>query len=398
MIAPMHGEASDVQISVIDSLDELDRIAEEWDRFVDAALPGRSLFYHAGLLRALAPVHLTGRRSLFVLTARRAGALVGAMPLVLEVKSITRAGVRILSLWASDGSALSLEGDIPVIGDPVPVLRAFRDALLGVYRDRFDVLQLGFVRADSRVLSALRTVFPEALWAHEPLVAHAVRLPTTLDAYRALRSSAQLRKLAQRQRKLASAHQTEHLVLSELSQEDLAEVFGLHTARQGQLTARGRHREFIARDVHRRTALEAVLAYTARIGAARHHLIRADGRLVSFVLTSVYGGTVVTGATAIDEAFAEFGPGTMVFWDVITAAYERGDVGCIEFGPGTTSVKQVFGTHEMTPQRFTWVQPGRRIAAIRWALYSQLVKWRGRWLERGILKNGRVSAVSGVLA
>ncbi|MCU0650411.1 MAG: hypothetical protein MUF00_20665, partial [Gemmatimonadaceae bacterium] len=72
-----------------------------------------------------------------------------------------------------------------------------------------------------------------------------------------------------------------------------------------------------------------------------------------------------------------------VFWDVVETAFARGDVQRIEFGPGTTSVKQVLGTHELTPQRFTWVQPTRRIASIRWRWYRRLVEWRGRWVGRG---------------
>jgi CelD/BcsL family acetyltransferase involved in cellulose biosynthesis len=381
------GAPSDIEVRVVRSLTELDAMQSEWDQFVDAALPGRSLFYHVELLRALAPVHLTGRRSLFVLLARRAGRLVGGLPLVLDRKSITRAGVRVLSLWASDGTALSLEGDVPVLGDPEPIVRAFRRALQGELRSAFDVLQLGYVRADSRALPALRSAFGDAVWSDEPLVAHTVQLPATLEAYRATRSGAQLRKLAQRRRKLATAHEVTLQVVDSLAGSDLEAVLQLHTRRQEQLSARGRHREFIARDAERRVALLAMLAGIARLGAARHHLLRADGRVVAFVLTTVYGGTVITGATAIDDAFAEYGPGTMVFWDVVETAFARGDVQRIEFGPGTTSVKQVLGTHEYTPQRVLWVPQGRLGSRLRWVVYQLLVEWRVRWVRAKSLQH-----------
>ena len=372
------GPDDGVEVSLVESLDELAEPTGAWDALLDAALPGRGLFLRLAMLRATQGVHASGTRSPFILLARRAGALVGALPLVLDRKPTTRAGLRLLSLWGDDGSALGFEEDLPLLGDPASLLRAFRAALLGPLRDRFDVMRLGYLRADSRCLTALRDVFFDGEWSEEPLTAHTLDLSTSFEAYRATRSGSALRKLSQRRRKLHAAHEVTCRVLSSLDDGDLEAVLQLHTARQAELSARGRHREFIARDHERRATLIAILRAAEQLGAARHFLLHADGVLVSFLLTFVRDGSMHTGPTAINESFAEYGPGTLIFWEAVQDAFARGDVSRIEFGPGTTTVKQLLGTDSLQPARLLWVKPGAWVSRLRWATYRQLVAIRGR--------------------
>jgi CelD/BcsL family acetyltransferase involved in cellulose biosynthesis len=155
-------------------------------------------------------------------------------------------------------------------------------------------------------------------------------------------------------------------------------VLRLHTARQEQLTARGRSRELIAQKAEHRAAIIAVLRYAAAHDSARHHLLYADGRLAAFVLTLVVGDTVLTWPTAIDEEFASYGPGTLVFWEAVCSEFARGGVRRMDFGPGTTTVKEFVSTHSLAPIRMKWDPTDSLLSTFRVRGYSALVRLRAR--------------------
>ena len=365
-------------MQLVESLDQLAEIRDEWHTLLSQTLPGRDLFYRVDMLRAMAPVHAAGRRSPFVLLAREAGVLVGAMPLVLDRKPLSRAGVRVLSLWGGDGSALSVEGGLPVRGDPEHVVMAMHDALVGELRSRFDLLEFGYLRGDCVALPALRRIFATAEWAEEPLTSHHLQFTATFAEYRATRSGSRVRELGRLKRKLEAAHAVQWHIASALTEAQLADVLQLHTARQTQLTARGRHREFVARTTAHRTAIAAVLQHVAQQGIARHHLLYADGTLIAFLLTLEVGDTVLAWLTAIDDACTPFGPGGLIFWEAVCSEFARGGVQRMEFGPGHTFVKETVCTHVLHPMHMRWLPPNGGLSALRVHAYRTLVQLRAR--------------------
>jgi hypothetical protein len=195
-----------IEVQLVESLDELASVRDAWHKLLARALPGRDFFYRLEMLQALLPVHAAGRRSPFLLLAYEAGELVGALPLVLDRKPLSRMCVRVLNLWGDDGSALSVEGDIPLLGDAHRIMSAFRAALLGPLRPRFDVLVLGYLRGDAIALPALLATFPDAHFTPESLTAHHLELPADFALYRSTRNGSRLRELGRRRRKFESAH------------------------------------------------------------------------------------------------------------------------------------------------------------------------------------------------
>jgi CelD/BcsL family acetyltransferase involved in cellulose biosynthesis len=370
-----------LRIELVESLDALAVHADEWHRLLAAALPGRDFWYRLPMLRAMAPVHASGVRSPFLLLVWRAEQLVGALPLVLERKSWTRAGVRIARLWGGDGSALGVEGDVPVLGDSAEqsrIVRAMRDALRGPLRHRFDVLDLGYLRADSAALPALQREFADAEWTPENLTSHHLELTSSFQEYRAGRSSGRLRELGRLRRKLERAHETEFITTGTLPDRVRAECLDLHAARQRTLTARGYRRELVSSVPEQRAAIETLLASAEAAGIARHHLLRADGRLIAFLLTLVSPPITLAWLTSIDDEYTAFGPGGALFLHAVESEFERGEVRRIEYGPGTTFVKQTMGTHTLTPWHMRWVPSGSVLGRLRYLGWTSLVSFRAR--------------------
>lgn len=378
---PNERAESPLRVDLIESLDALEAHADAWHALLEAAIPGRSLFYRLPMLRAMAPVHAPpqhagGRRSPFFLLAWRGDTLVGGLPLVLEHKPLSRAGVRILRLWGGDGSSLGLEGDLPLMGDARAVLGAFDAALRDGLRHRYDLLVLGYLRGDAAAGAALRDAWPDATWTAEALTAHHIDLTAGFAAYRASRPASRLRELARRKRKLAEAHRLEHRIRSRLTPDELADVLRLHSERQQQLTSRGARREFLSHASGRLDALTAALAAAADADAARHHLLYADGTLAAFVLTLVDGDTVLTWPTAIDERFAAFGPGTLVFWEAVAHEFARGTTRRISLGAGTTTVKSLLGNVTDTPWQVRRPSAAGGLARLRVQAFEGLVRLR----------------------
>jgi hypothetical protein len=373
-----------IRVQLVESLAALAPHADAWTALLERAAPGRGFYYRPEALAAMAPIHAPprhtgGRRSPFLLLAWRGEALVGALPLVLEQKPLHKIGLRRLLLWGGDGSAMGFEGELPLAGhdtERLATCRALRDALAGPLAGRFHRLELGYLRGDSPALPALRATFADGAWSDEPLVSHHAELADGLEAWRATRRSGRLRELGRLRRRLEAAHTVHMHETAELSPAELAAVMALHGGRQATLAGRGWQREAVFTRAGYGPALEALLAWAGATGRARHRLLYANGELICFLLAFVEGNTMLAWLTAVHDDYTAYGPGGLLFREAVEREAALGAVSRVEFGPGTTFVKDTMGTHQLVPQRLTWTAP-TLVARVRVGLWEQLRNRRG---------------------
>lgn len=370
-----------IRVELVESLDRLAAESAAYDALLASAAPGRSFFYRLDTMRAMAPVFAEGRTPFFLL-AWHGGQLIGIAPFTLERKPLSRAGVRRLSLWGSDGDVIGVEGELVIRASHVDAcVHAFRDALAGPLARRFDVIDLRFFRESSPTLDALRRALVGATWFTEVVRAHQVDLDGTVEQYRATRSHGHMKKIAQLERRLAREHVVELRVTQRLTATERDAIMRLHSARQRELSDKGWQRTAVFADAASRRALEALLELGATAGSARHTLLLADGQLIGFLLAFVEGPTLIAHVTAVDTAFGRFRPGSLLHWAVIQHEFSRGEVSRVELGPGTTQIKQIFATTAYTPQRMRWVPPGALLSRLRCATWTRLVAARS-WYDR----------------
>jgi CelD/BcsL family acetyltransferase involved in cellulose biosynthesis len=380
-----------VRIEVVRSLDHLEASSAQWSALIESAVPGRGFFFALPRLRAMASVHAAqrhpgGHRSPYLLLAWRDDALVGALPLVRERKPLTRGGIRRLMLWGGDGSALGAETDVPILGtnhEATTVAHAFRTALCEVPGGDFDLMDLSGIREDSASLSALKAAFPDGSWSPEESECFHTDLSMGFEAYRATRSSGRIRELGRLRRRFEADHAVCIVEVRELSDGQLRQVMALHGARQQVLRGAGWRRESVFEHTGSRDALTTLLRGAAASGESRHRLLYAGDTLVSFLLGFECQGTFVAWLTAVNADFLAYGPGGILFWEVVQREFSRGTPGRIEFGVGRTFVKETVSTHALRPQRLEWVRPGAApLSRLRLGSYRTLSVLRERLAAR----------------
>jgi CelD/BcsL family acetyltransferase involved in cellulose biosynthesis len=374
--------ADGVRVELVETLDRLDQVRAPYESLLGSAAPGRGFFYRVDMMRAMSPAFLSTRRSPFVLLAWQGDALRGVLPLVLEKKPWTRAGVRRLGFWGSDAGAISVEGEVPIQGDPALCADAFHAAMCGPLSHRFDVLDLRYFRADSTALPAFRQAFESATWEAESMISHGAIVPATIEEFKAPRSSSRLRELGRMQRRLNERYSVDLRVESTLSATARDEVMALHMRRQGDLASEGHRRESVFSAKHTRTALTNLLTAAEQAGCARHYLLYADEGLIAFLLTFREGGTQLAYLTAFDADFHLYGPGSLVFWEALRTELALGAVQRIDYGVGTTQVKALFGIETLTPQRMLWLPPDAPLSRLRHASWQWLTRSREWYANR----------------
>ncbi len=370
-----------IRIELVSSLNALAAHRDAYHDLLDEAIPGRGFFYRLEGLRALEPIHASGRRSPFFLLAWQGAALVGALPLVLERKAWTRAGVRRLRLWGGDGTLVGVEGEVPLRGaasDRALVASAWRDALTGPLGNRFDELELGYLRGDSASLPTLQSAFRDGTWSDEPLVSHVVELSTGEAQWRATRSHDRMRRIRSLRKRLEARGPVSVVERARLASDEFERIMALHESRQDTLSARGKPRESPFADRARRDALIALLAVAAEQGRARHRLLFVGEELVAFRLAFVEGTTMLAFMTAMHDGYADCSPGSILLQEVIEREFALGELQRIELGAGTTFLKETMATQAIVPRRLTWQPPNRPLSRARLAVWRGLVKLRQR--------------------
>jgi CelD/BcsL family acetyltransferase involved in cellulose biosynthesis len=147
-------------------------------------------------------------------------------------------------------------------------------------------------------------------------------------------------------------------------------------ARQRDLTSRGWRRDTVFEKDHYRDALLTLLERAADAGRTRHLLLLADEQIVGFLLGFREGGTVLAFLTAVDDRFLAYGPGGVLFWEYMERALSAGDIQRIEFGVGTTFVKDTVSNAGEAPVEASWDPPAPPLGRLRRRAYDGLTALR----------------------
>lgn len=368
-------------MEVVESFNALRQHASPYHELLDASLPDRAFFYRVEQMSAMASIQAGARRSLFLLLAWRDDMLVGALPLVLEKKSWSRARVRRLTLWGGDGSVTGMEGDIPLRGsdaESARTVQAFRDALAGPLADRFDELELGYLRGDSPALPLLASVFEHSVWSDEALTSYSVDMQIGAAQWSASRSRDRIRRIKALKRRLEALGPVTVHERTTLDAGELALIAALHGDRQSALNTRGKIRESPFADPEQRATLVNLLNTAAEQGKTRHRLLFAGDHLVAFRLAFVEGTTMFAWMTAMHDGYAQYSPGSILLHEVIEREFALGAVHRIEMGLGHTFLKETMATHTVASRRMLWQPPNRALARFRVSTWRRLVALRQR--------------------
>lgn len=304
-----------LRVDVIESLDQLVPLRDVYHDLLTESLSGRAFFYRIDQLRALASVHAGARRSLFMLLAWRGDALAGALPLVREKKSLSRAGVRRLILWGGDGTVMNIDGDIPLRGTDAEcseTVHAFRDALAGPLANRYDEIEFGYLRGDARALPLLERAFHDGTWSTEPLQRYCVDLTCGAAAWRESRSRERMRNIGRLRRRLEELGAVAIEECVSLTDNDVLGISELHRHRQRSLASHGKTRELPFDDPDRASGITALLGAASASGHSRHQLLFVGDTLVAFLLTFVEDTTMFAWLTAMHDDYAAYSPGAIL--------------------------------------------------------------------------------------
>jgi CelD/BcsL family acetyltransferase involved in cellulose biosynthesis len=306
------------QFEVFQGLKGLKAIREEWKR-VTRALDKPRFFHlyewYESYLKTLAD-----SRVYFVL-ARRKGAAVGVIPLVMEPQRLAGTKLHSLSLPHHPHMLLC---DAPLTNEGLDYI-TMRELIAYLRRQQsvqWDVLFLPNLLEDSSLLSALNTGAP-ALLISEPQTHcnYIPCLPPDEIAARISRNfSGNLRKA---RNKLAKLNRVEFISARSHPEIDRALEEFLTIEASGWKGATG-ERSAINLDGRVLSFYQSLTRNFSRIGACEINLLRAEGRCIAGQFCLVAGDTSYILKIGYDEAYAQVAPGNMLLEHTIQR-YLRGD-------------------------------------------------------------------------
>lgn len=343
-------------------------------------------------LQCLDEAYRAPRESVAFLLAWQGDALAAVAPLLSDHKRFTR--LRRLHAWGTIRGPLGIDADFLFVDDAavVPSLQAFRSFLCSAGSGHFDVLELESLRATSPLAREWRGVFPEARPVPDRGQTYLVDLPRTVAEYRASLDTAMLKDMRRNARTLAATGRVELLTVERLTADELEQVARLHGERQDQVAgASSDERYRIFADPAQRRAYANWLELNARLGAARHYLLKVDGAVVAFLLCHATDGVLVAHTTAFARSHARHGPGRMIMLGMIEREIERGLVRCVDLGKGTTKIKQDFANRTLAHTGFVLVNPAAALSRVKLGLDAL----RGRAARAARAWRGSRSASAG---
>lgn len=283
------------------------QLADGWDALV-AAMPRPSPFMlHAWLEEWWR--HVGGDARLAVVTARRDGRLVGALPLMIH----KRLGLRIATFVGGRESALAdllLDGSEPdSTGEAI---------VRELERQPFDLLDVFGLPADSRLARAAG----DEVAVHERVEAPVMLMPDGFDAaYRAKRGSKRRAEHRRRMRRLLENGNAEFTIARTIDElrPALEEGFRINALRWEGRPDRSLFATPRGHAFHR-----AVLPCLARQDLARILLLRSQGRVVAFQYWLAFGGSMVSTRRAFDPSFSQFSPGVLTMLHALEDASAEG--------------------------------------------------------------------------
>jgi CelD/BcsL family acetyltransferase involved in cellulose biosynthesis len=244
-----------------------------------------------------------------VLVARRAGALCGALPLLVRDRVGLRVGAFACGPRAG-ADLLAAPGSVPVVAG------ALLDALgqVGIdYLDVFGALSTSLILGETRARGA--ALVPRA-------EAPVLLMPDGWDAAYSARTSAARRRTNARLRR--AADRMGGLAVTVVREPDdveagLPDVFRLH-----DLGWRGRRDRSGLTSADGRAFHRAVLPRLARTGVVRIVFVRIGGRTAAFNLSFRVGDVAHLYRAGFDPAYARVSPGLLVLREALRLHSEEG--------------------------------------------------------------------------
>ena len=139
---------SDLTVTIIDSNEELHKLAPEWSDLLDAS-PSGSVFLTWEWLSAWAECFLVQNRSLFILAFHEDGIIVGIAPFYIENEKCGPFPLRTIRLLGAPEAGSDYLNIFAREGWEKAVADAFYDFLMGDGRRRWDVVHLQNIPSDA---------------------------------------------------------------------------------------------------------------------------------------------------------------------------------------------------------------------------------------------------------
>lgn len=376
----MSPSTADLRIETIHSLDALGRHREAYDRLLADLTGGSARNFTIDALRATAAIHSGAHDVPVFLLAWDGATLRGVAPWLIERRRWPR--LRRLHSWGGRHGLLGLDPEVLV---PLPdwedaCMRAFAAHLAGPASGAFDRIDFESVRETSVLGRTFARVFPGAACTAEEGLSHLVDLPDSVDAFRAGLDVPMLREMQRCGRALLrDRHVVEYRAPEQLAAQELREVMAIHTARQVDLTMRGKEREHLFEDQAQRTAFERLLELDTRERVGRHYLLKIDGRVAAFGMAYADRDVLTWHTTAFDPAYRRYGPGRLIAAFLLEHEIGARRTRVVDMGKGVTPVKRDFANRRVGHLHCTYENPRSLARIARWHRISSLAaRWRGR--------------------
>ena len=294
-------------LRVFDTWESASSLREPWNRLVGASR-SCTIFLTWEWLRAWARTH--SATTLHLLACFEGQELVGALPLYVTTYSRARLQGRLLRV-IGDGSGDS--DNLDLLAQPGYEQKVAQTVVrsLEAARDRWDILQLSRVPAESVLLEQLQQAMTAHGWRMETVrePRQVVRLPETWERYYAALPAGVRERIGRggrglQKRSTISFRRCEHP--RELSWF-LEELFRLHTLRWEQKHDPGAFSDFRRRDFYYQVAAEMLESRRLELS-----LLLADGRALAAEFGLLYGNTYSMLQSGFDPGCARHSPGVVL--------------------------------------------------------------------------------------
>jgi CelD/BcsL family acetyltransferase involved in cellulose biosynthesis len=373
---------SELRVETLDSLDDLDRVREEWDRFVE--LSGADIYFTVDWLQAWWTHYGRGRRFEGMIV-RDGARMVGALPFCVQRVWAGPLPVRLARFVGSDST-------IPVFtpaiarGFEEPVLRAALDRLLD--DAGCDAVSLSPLSGESPVAAAAHRVAAanrfQVARSASPGPHMVFRLPGSFEEYLAGLSKSQRQTHRRFLRQLKERHAIAYRTVSGGEAVSYFDRFvKLHTAHWQANGKLGHFGDWPASEEFNRDLISRMVA-TRR---ARFYEIAGDGRVLAIEYSFVLGDRCYWRLPARDPdpELQKIRLGRLSLAEMFRVIIEDGRT-TVEAGPGHYDYKLRLGADEhplhrvLISRRSVWAR-WRSALLLRWADLLHLVYYRGWFLK-----------------
>jgi CelD/BcsL family acetyltransferase involved in cellulose biosynthesis len=373
---------SDLSVEHLGSVEDLDRVRDEWDGFVEQS--GSDIYFTVDWLQAWW-THYGRGRTFEGLILRDGARMVGALPFCVQRIWAGPLPVRLARLVGADST-------IPVFtpaiteGFEEPALRAALDRLLDVAG--CDAVSLSPLSGESPVRAAAERVAAAdgfRLVRSDSTGPHTVfRLPGSFEEYLAGLSKSQRQNHRRFLRQLNEKHEISYRTVSGEDAisffDQFLELHEVHWQAQGKL---GHFGDWPASEAFNRDLISRM----ATTGRARFYEIAGDGRVLAIEYGFVLGDRCYWRLPArdLDPELQRVRLGRLSLAEMFRVMIENGQT-MVEAGPGHYEYKVRLGAEEHPLRRVVISGPSasarwRSALLLRWADLLHFVYYRAWFLK-----------------